>query len=94
MTFSIISRIIHPSDRKTITKHRTGGFEHDVSSGREQQPNVLSSWLFIHKQGFKPISRLDAHSVADDNILVFGADPHGGRRSKKTKSKKEIHIYE
>lgn len=87
MTFSIISRIIHPSDRKTITEHQTGGFEHDVSSGREQQPNVLSGWLFIHKQGFKPISRLDAHSVADDNILVFGADPmaEGVRKNKKQK---------
>ena len=48
---------------------------------------MLNGWLFIHKQGFKPISRLDAHSAADDNILVFGADPmaEGVRKNKKQK---------
>jgi len=28
---------------KTIIQNETGGFEHAVSSGREQKPNVLSA---------------------------------------------------
>ena len=53
---------------------------------------MLNGWLFIHKKRFKQIGRLDAHGVADDNIQVFDADPHGGRRLKTRKANKEIDI--
>lgn len=43
LTFALSARIIQSPNRKTIIQNETGGFEHAVSSGREQKPNVLSA---------------------------------------------------